>query len=206
MKWIIDCGHGGVAFGVYLTTGKQSPEVPPGVYEGEYNRLIGTELASALRASGIDACCINSGPVNARETEKADAANRIAKVHGDCVYLALHCNASPSKGWSSANGTACFHVPKRILQSGFVSRKDYATEKKLATRFVNNFSMSNDLENRGVKEANFYILRAVKMPAVLLEMFFMTCKEETEDMARNWMRAVASLAATIIEIEDEPKI
>lgn len=191
-KWIIDSGHSGVAFGIYLTDGKRSPEVPPGFYEGEQNRIVAEFLTRRLNHTGIMAVHINAGPVNAREREKADAANRIRKAYPDCRYLAIHHNAAPGAGWSSAQGSAVFHAATFGGKSEAMARVFARQLAEIPTR-----------TSRGVKTANFYILKAVSMPAVLCELGFMTNREEASFVQRNPDLYVSALANAIAEIEAE---
>lgn len=79
-KYLLLAGHGGMAFGHYLTPGKRSPEVGP-----------------------------NPGPYNIPQAERVKLVNDIHRRAGDCILIVVHANAAAGKGWNDANGFRVFH-------------------------------------------------------------------------------------------------
>ena len=79
--WIIDPGHEGMSpEGLYLRAGKQSPFVPPGIYEGEFNHDIAKRLCDVLTAFGIENVNLSPGPVNIQltgELGRVEYVNRL---------------------------------------------------------------------------------------------------------------------------------
>src|SRR5690606_23114971 len=103
-----------------------------------------------------------SGKVDISLSKRTYHANQC----GADVYVSIHANAF-GNGWSSAEGIETYHHP----QSSQVS-------KKLAAAMQKELISCTGLRNRGVKTANFQVLRETKMPAILLELGFMSNKEE----------------------------
>ncbi|MDP4171600.1 MAG: N-acetylmuramoyl-L-alanine amidase, partial [Bacillota bacterium] len=96
--------------------------------------------------------------------ERTDAANRL-QVN---TYVAIHANASGSgTTWNDASGIETYVMP---------SRPKEATE--LAQKIQNYLVTMTELKNRGVKTADFHVLRETHMTAVLCECGFMTNKTE----------------------------
>jgi hypothetical protein len=94
-KYLFLAGHGGEVFGHYLTAGKRSPEIPPGIFEGIYNREICSLVVPALIGSGIEAEFLNPGPYNIPQIERVNLVNDIHKRTGNqCILVVLHCNAA----------------------------------------------------------------------------------------------------------------
>jgi N-acetylmuramoyl-L-alanine amidase len=172
MNWLIHAGHGGVAAGHYFTPGKRSPEVPPGIYEGEVNRLIADGVWTGLDDEII---LLNPGPISIPQREVIIPwVNKFYKKEKNTALIAIHCNASPIKGWSKANGFVVFH-----------SRKASDKSKMLAKMLERNMRESGTgIKSRGIKQANHWITTQTKCPAVLLECGFMTNLQEAKKLAR----------------------
>jgi len=170
--WILDPGHGGVGpGGEYLTPGKRSPEVPPGIYEGEFNRQI-CSLVESL-CLDYDTTTTNPGPVNCGLKERTDYINGLQKVRGNCILLSIHANASGRGGWSTVYGSTVFYHPK--------NKKG----KPLAEWVLEAIDQHTPMNiTRGVKPSRFTILSKTRsMPGVLVECGFMTNKSEARFLA-----------------------
>lgn len=172
MYWILDPGHGGMSFGYYLTKGKQSPQVPPGIYEGEFNRSV-CEMAQNLRPNIIVTI---PGPINVPLKIRAKYINELATKLGpeNCALISVHANAMGRRGWDDAKGFTVFH-----------SRTPLRESKRLANVAERCLTEANYAESRGVKKANFGIITfghkrilKVKIPAILVELGFMTHWDE----------------------------
>jgi N-acetylmuramoyl-L-alanine amidase len=79
----------------------------------------------------------------------------------DAVFVSIHFNAS-------FNGGA----------RGFETHYCSPVSAKLADSIQSNLICSCTTENRGVKHANFYVLRNARVPAVLVECGFLTNSDE----------------------------
>lgn len=169
--WILDPGHGGLGPGwEYLTPGKRSPEVPPGIHEGEFNRDICRMIVDML-PDAITTTVTNPGPVNAGLIARLQYIRALQKVRGNCVLLSVHANAARGKGWSGANGAVVFHHPKN--KSG----------KVLADQMIEALDENTSLSvDRGIKTARFAMLTS-GVPSILVECGFMTNPIEAEYLA-----------------------
>jgi len=174
--WILDAGHGGVdpETKKYQTRGKRSPTFPHTskycgevLYEGVRNRQVLKCLTHLLDDEKIEYSVVSKDWKESSLSDRVSKANKIAENKDECIYLSIHHNAY-GKGWNSAHGLSTYHFPK--------SEKGY----RLAQVFQSNIVKEMKWRDRGVKDANFYVLKYTKMPAVLTENGFMTNLKEAE--------------------------
>lgn len=92
-----------------------------------------------------------------------------AKVEAD-MYISLHMNSSLS---SAANGTEVYYstINKNKWKSGLNSRI-------MAKKFQSKVRKAMGTANRGVHTANFVVVKANSVPAVLIELGFMTSSRD----------------------------
>lgn len=172
-RFILLAGHGGMAFGHYMTAGKQSPEVPPGVYEGQFNRTICRTIDRYAENTGFSTEILNTGPYNIPQGDRVDLINNIHAKTGDkCILIVIHANAAGAPGWSSARGFGVFHS------------RNASTRSKVLARMVEQ-SMRKGIESpsRGIKIRGHGITTYTKCPAILVECPFMTNRTEAEYLA-----------------------
>jgi len=157
VKIVIDAGHG------YNTPGKRTPD--GSLREWEFNSAVASLVEKELKnyenvqVLRVDDITGNTDVSLKTRTDKANAwkAN---------VYVSIHANAAGS-GWSSAEGIETFVYktrPKEAVQ--------------LAAHVQNHLIRETGRKNRGVKAADFHVLRETKMTAILCECGFMTNIEE----------------------------
>ncbi|MDR5659669.1 N-acetylmuramoyl-L-alanine amidase [Serpentinicella sp. ANB-PHB4] len=176
MKICIDAGHG------INTPGKQSPD---GMKEFEFNVVVAGYLDEILQNyKNVQTIFSHDHPTGRRDVplrERTDKANN----WGADLFISIHANAFGTGGWNNANGLETYvHnvVPQRTL--------DIANEihKKLIEK--------TNMRNRGLKGANFHVLRETDMSAVLVECGFMTNyrdmqKLRTDSYRRTCAEAIA---------------
>ncbi|WP_226528835.1 N-acetylmuramoyl-L-alanine amidase [Metabacillus niabensis] len=156
MKIAIDAGHG------YETPGKRTVD---GMKEYEFNRAVAGEMKKLLmKYEGVTILFTHSDQRDVPLNERTTKANK-EKVD---VFISIHANAhGHGKQWTSAEGIETYV---------------YTTKPKTATRLAqmvqNELISSTKRKNRGVKTANFHVLQATSMTAILCECGFMTNKEE----------------------------
>ena len=198
--WILDAGHGGLnpETGEYQTKGKRSPVFPANskfagevLYEGVRNRQVLKCLKELLYENYIDYSVVSEEWKDNSLSDRVAKANLIAKEKENCIYLSIHHNAY-GKGWNNAHGISTYHFPKS--ESGF----------RLAGVFQSNIVDEMEWRSRGVKNANFYVLKYTSMPAVLTENGFMTNLKEAEVLMSDEGSYKVSLAhfEAIKEIEE----
>lgn len=95
-------------------------------------------------------------------------ANRAAfasKVGAD-IFISLHMNSASN---SSANGTEVYYSTNN-------NGKSFSgiTSKTIATLFKNNLVHTLGMNNRGVKTAGYYVTKHNTVPAVLVELGFLS--------------------------------
>lgn len=191
--WILDPGHGGInpTTGKYVTAGKRSPAVPPGIFEGVFNRAVMEAVSKRLTAMGIYHCSTTSGWEDTPLKDRVKYVKRCQSMYENCVLVSIHANAAPALGWSSARGTVVF------------TRRNFnQPENELAEMLSQWVGVLTELPSRGVKRANFTML-VVPCPAVLIECGFMTNRIEAEFMAspEGVERIAESIVQTIVHWE-----
>jgi N-acetylmuramoyl-L-alanine amidase len=169
--WMFDPGHGNR----YYTKGKRSVKIPPGVYEGENNRLVCQHLRERLEQDNIHCVDIVSllGPYQESSSlqARADLANLLYTRY-DARYLSIHANAhGDGTRWTPVNGHKVFHWPG--------SREG----KRMADFFSQSLYEWNHTIDRGVEARRYDILGMTHMPAVLIERGFMTNGSEAARLA-----------------------
>lgn len=154
MKIMLDAGHG------YNTPGKRSPD---GLREYEFNRAVASHAKALLDAyKNVIVSFAHSDKRDVPLDERTDSAN---SQHVD-TYVAIHGNAYGTS-WNDAGGIETYVYPTRPKEA-----------VELAQKIQKQLVMLTGLRNRGVKTANFHVLRETYMTAVLCECGFMTNKEE----------------------------
>ena len=170
--WIIDPGHEGMSpGGLYLRQGKQSPSVPPGIYEGEFNRAVAFHLQGKCNESKIPSVITAPGAINVSLQQRVGYANKLHAVTGDCVFLSIHANASSRSGWGKPHGYTILHAPRGSKAS-----------RDLAER-INRSMRATTTASRGVRTARFTVLTKTSCPAVLVECGFMDNIGDAQYMA-----------------------
>lgn len=95
----------------------------------------------------------------------ANRASFASKVGAD-VFISLHMNSATS---SSASGTEVYYTKTNNSKSF-----SGITSKTIATMFKNNLVTNLGMANRGVKTANYYVTKHNTVPAVLIELGFIS--------------------------------
>ena len=192
--WLLDPGHGGMINGKYVTPGKRSPKIPPGVYEGVVNRAIVKYLYELLVDNDIDCAILVPENEDVSLGERVRRANKLHKENGRSRFISVHCNAAgDGVSWNMANGIDTFYDAN--------STQSHHLADAIQDRLIE----FTKRRNRGVKTANFYVLRSTHMPAILCECGFMTNYEEALLLASTeFQKLVAhSIFEGIMDIECE---
>ncbi len=170
-KIFIDPGHGGPDPGA----------VGNGVIEEFVNLNVSLELARLLREAGFEVSLYRTtSDEGVLENKNADLRNRAQKANnfGADYFISIHTNSSTNP---NAQGVEAY-----VYRLG-------TTSERLAQSIVD--AVSNDLGsvNRGVMQANFAVLRRTNMPAVLVELGYLTNSTEALNLnSPAWQKAVAA--------------
>ena len=103
---------------------------------------------------------------------------------GADVFVSIHCNSAASE---FARGVETFSFPYSVggrAIAGCIQRQIVSAFNKI----------DSDFPDRGLKEANFQVLRETDMPACLVEMAFINNWQDAELLKRNaddFARAIA---------------
>jgi len=193
MKIILDYGHGSIhpTSQQYVTAGKRMVKDGIEFYEGVNNRIVGRMVKDALEELGHEVIETAPSWIDIPLWQRAEHANQ---TNADFL-ISIHSDAfGNGSEWSTANGMGCF-----------IYNHASSNSKKLADSLNNALICNFDgiSKNRGIKKANFSILRKTNMPAVLLELGFHTNKEEVQKMVTDdWrQRIVKSIVEAIEEYE-----
>ncbi|RSD25231.1 N-acetylmuramoyl-L-alanine amidase [Mesobacillus subterraneus] len=155
MKIMLDAGHG------YNTPGKRSPD---GMREYEFNRAVANYARDLLaNYNNVTVYFSHSDQQDVSLKARTDKAN---SLNVD-IFVSIHANAFGSGGWNSAGGIETYVYPSRP-----------PVAYQLAQKIQRNLVVATGLQNRGVKTADFHVLRETRMDAVLVECGFMTNREE----------------------------
>ena len=156
MKICLDEGHG------KSTSGKRSPD--SSLMEYEFNRDVGRRLKAILERHGVEVIETVTDDTDVSLPERCNIANK----NNVDYFVSIHANADGTGyNWTSARGWEIYVVGKG------------GKAEKLA-KSIQESSRELGLKDRGVKVANFQVLRDTNMPAVLIEHGFYTNKEECE--------------------------
>lgn len=190
---VIDAGHGGKDSGAL---GRR------GTMEKDFNLRAAKELAKLLKEDGV------FDVVMTRDDDTfiplADRS-RIANEADADLFISLHCNGSPN---SRENGYEVYFLSERAsdpgaertaeMENSSLELEGKSVDEEQAEALLHalhngeNINAGSeiaglvaralrrrvDLEDRGVKQAAFYVLRGTYVPSILFEMAFVTNKKD----------------------------
>lgn len=163
---VIDAGHGGIDPGAVSAKG---------VVEKEITLAIATELEYLLQKAAVFVVMVRRGDYDlagsselnllSRKRQDLDRRVFIAKEAQADLYLSIHANYFPSPIWSGA---------QTFYQEG--RAEDQHLARILQTELVRHLGPNHRL----AKSGNFRVLRENSMPAVLVEVGFLSNPREAE--------------------------
>lgn len=167
----LDAGHG------KETAGKRSFDST--LLEYEFNRYVANRLESYLQRADIKVVKTVHTEKDVSLADRVKAANT-AKAD---LFISIHANAAGTT-WNEIRGWEIF-----------VHKKGGKAEE-LAKQIHKSCIPFLGLKDRGIKEnAELYVLKHTKMPAVLIEFGFYTNKEEAELLKSASFREKCAIAA-----------
>jgi N-acetylmuramoyl-L-alanine amidase len=173
-KVAIDAGHAGLG----VTPGKRTPD---NEYEWNFNNKVALACISKLKANGVDVVRTDdpSGRTDVGLTARTNKANNA----GADVMVSFHHNANTGR-WGSWTGTETF----TYLGS-------WPDAERLAREVQNRIVKAYGLRDRGLKKANFAIVRQSKMPSILVEGGYMDSTIDIKKMRNDKVLENAGIAA-----------
>ncbi|RXJ01657.1 N-acetylmuramoyl-L-alanine amidase [Anaerobacillus alkaliphilus] len=172
MKIVLDAGHGPD------TPGKRSPD--GSLREYEFNSAV-ADLAreKLLHYSNVEVMFTHEDGRDVPLSERTDKAND----WGAYAFISIHANAFGSGEWNDVNGIETFTYTNASEESVELARLVH--DELISTTGRN---------DRGLKTADFHVLRHTVMPAILVECGFMTNREEAELLKTNSYREQCATA------------
>lgn len=146
---VLDAGHGAKDSGAVGVTGK---------YEKKFNLAIVLKAAELLKKENkIDVVLTRSDDTFLELKERVAIANNLKAD----LFISVHANSASS---SSASGTETYY--------------ERVDSKALANVMHKYLVQATGLTDRGVRYGNFHVIRETKMPAVLLEVGYLSNKTD----------------------------
>lgn len=154
---VVDPGHGGSDPGAVNSR--------LGYYEKNIVLSVGLKLKQKLEQAGAIVVMTRSNDTYVSLSDRSALANR---SHAD-AFISIHVNAA---GTSAAHGTETY----------WNRRHASAESKRLAEQIQKQLIAHLNTYNRGVKEANFHVIRESKMASVLVELGFISNDQEAKKL------------------------
>ena len=153
-KVFIDPGHGGKDDGAFGN----------GNFEDELNLKVAKKVEKKLIDKGIEVKMSRSSDEFISLQDRANMAN----IYKPDLFISIHQNSAEN---TSAYGIETYYHTKKI------EYKDYAQDIQSSA------IKQTGARDRGVKSANFAVLRETDMPSALFESGFITNKNESSNLA-----------------------
>ncbi len=193
---LIDPGHGGKdpgCVGSYTENGKNKI-----VYEKDIALSVSLNLYNKLKKTYPDKNIqlTRNGDYYPTVPERVKKANSIkVKKNEAILYISIHANASLN---NRAQGFEVWYLPpeyrRNVLEKNEETKEihtilnsmmeeEYTMESILMSKYVLdglNREIGDVSRNRGIKEEEYIVVKNVKMPSILVELGFVTNKEEAK--------------------------
>jgi N-acetylmuramoyl-L-alanine amidase len=185
--WILDNGHG------KATPGKRSPVLEDGrqLLEYEFNRAIVRRLTAKLKAEAIQYHV--SVPEIEGDISLAERVRRANNLESALpkLFVSIHGNAQ-SDNWGTASGIETYYYESSLKG------------RRMAALFQEHLIETLQWKDRGIKTANFYVIKNTDMPAILTENgFYSNRKECLKMLSAKWREKIAE--AHLLAIRDIEK-
>lgn len=160
MKIFIDPGHGGNNPGAVSADGLR---------EADVNLDVALKLGRILTSRGYEIRYSRTENTTVSLTQRANMANE----WGADYFVSIHCNSNENP---NIGGTSTYFY------------KRGTTSENFALVVNNNLVRQIELRDLGVFSANFAVLRKTYMPAILVELAFISNPEEAQLLSTNTFR------------------
>lgn len=165
----LDPGHGGSDPGAIGASGLKEKQITLEI-SMRVKELLEKEGANVYMTRTTDK---DVYAPNASDRAELQARVNVAEKHNSDLFLSLHINSSVNK---SVGGFSSYYYPK--------TDNDLKIAKAIQDKFAKNFGV----DNLGVRQANFYVVKRCSMPATLLEMCFISNPKEEKLMKSKWFQ------------------
>lgn len=155
MKIFLDPGHGG---------NNPGARGPNGIREADVNLDIALRTGRLLQSEGYSVRFSRVGDQSVSLQRRAQLANE----WGADYFVSIHCNSNVNPIYT---GTETFYYREGSVSESFALQVNSSLVAEIETR------------NRGISQANFAVLRLTDMPAILVEVAFISNPEEAALLA-----------------------
>lgn len=177
----LDAGHGGSDPGAIGSDGTKEKDITLPITK-MVQELLEKKGAKVYmtRTTDVDVY----GP-NASDVDELRARVNVGEKYNSDLFVSLHINSSVNK---SVGGFSTYYYPK--------TDNDLRIAKSIQDNLAANFGV----DDLGVRQANFYVIKRISMPATLVEMCFISNEKELTLMKGAWFqKKTARLIADAIE-------
>lgn len=161
---ILDAGHGGADFGAV--------NAPMGLVEKRLTLKTARLTRAALKKLGYTVVMTRDSDTQVSLKGRVELANK----YKNALFVSIHFNSAHSK---SAEGVEVFY-----FEDPSNSNRSYLS-KSLSCSIIEKSVAATRCNNRGVKIGAFRVIKATKMPAVLVEGGFITHPVEGRQLAKS---------------------
>jgi N-acetylmuramoyl-L-alanine amidase len=171
---ILDAGHGGTDPGA---SGN-------GLREKDVNLAVTMQVGEILADEGVRVAYTRTGDSFVALGDRPNIAN----MYNASIFVSIHCNSNISSS-PSGTETYCYYP---LSDPNLFMQKD--ERYNLALRIQQEMIAALGLNNRGVKQANFQVLRQTDMPSALVEMAFLSNPNDAALLAEGSIQKQAAKA------------
>lgn len=188
MKIFIDQGHN--------PKGADTGAAYNNLKEQDVTFKIGKLLSEKLKLAGVEVKCSRESESDYIGFSLNDSLKKrayMANTFNADLFISIHCNASLNL---NASGTESY-----VYSS---NSKAYSLADKITKSICNKLNT----KTRGVKSANFAVLKYTKMPAILIETAFISNVSDADklrDRAEDFAEAIYSTIADTYALNQEPQ-
>ena len=152
---VVDAGHGG----------KDPGAMYDGYNEKDFVLPMALEVGQRLEAAGCRVIYSRDDDTYITLSDRADLANEL----GADIFISIHANAMPQKPDINGLETYCYKL---------------GGQAEVLANYVHDAILeAASPEDRGVRTANYYVLRETDMPAILVETGYMSNADECQMLA-----------------------
>ncbi|MDD4775136.1 MAG: N-acetylmuramoyl-L-alanine amidase [Syntrophomonas sp.] len=182
---VLDAGHGG------RDPGASGNDLS----EKDINLTVTMEVGEILADEGIRVAYTRDDDIYVALNDRPNIAN----MYNASVFVSIHCNSNLSPS-PSGTETYCYYPVSNPL---LYIQKD--ERYNLALRIQQELVAELGLNDRGVKQANFEVLRETDMPSALIEMGFISNYSDAAQLAQKSFqkKAAEAIAQAIADYVDD---
>lgn len=155
---VVDAGHGGGDGG---TVGGE-------VIEKDINLSMALKLKTILEDNNVEVILTR----NSDEKMNLEQRTSVANDSNADFFISLHCNYY--EGDAQIAGVECYY-----------NSPDATESKAFAESIINAISLSDEIIAKGIRDESFYVLKNTKMPAVLVEMGFLSNYSDRQKLSND---------------------